>query len=59
MERFRMFGNSVRAMMFALWCDRNGIKVTGQKMYGTGAMEVTYIATAKQEAEIPQGFGRM
>lgn len=58
MERFRVFRDSFRAMMFAMWCDDHGIRVTGERMFGTGAHEVTYISTDEQEALIPNGFKR-
>lgn len=54
--RWRIFRDSVKAMNFALWCDKNGIRVTGQKMMGTGAMEVDYESTDEQERKIPDVF---
>lgn len=59
MERWRMFNDMVKAMKFVMWCGDNGIKVTGQKLYGTGVVEVNYIADARQNAMIPEQFKRV
>lgn len=59
MPRWRMFGDSVKAMKFILWCEKNGIRTTGQNMKGTGAMEVLYESTPEQERSIPAVFNRM
>lgn len=59
MERWRMFRNMVKAVKFVMWCEENGIKVAEQKLYGTGAVEVNYIATAEQNATIPEVFCKM
>lgn len=60
MERWKIFGSTYKAMMFALWCDKNGIKVTNHRIYGaSGRDEINYIATDEQEAMIPATFKRL
>lgn len=58
MNRWRMFRNSVKAIMFCMWCEDHGIKVTGQKILGA-AVEVDYVSTDEQEALIPAAFKKM